>query len=62
MTRLSDAAGQAARSTGLPKATCMTLLEEGWTLVMDATGPTRWEEPRVRYGEPEDRNRLVLAV
>lgn len=38
-------AEQAARSCGLPKATCMTLLEAGWTLTMDAKGPTRWEQP-----------------
>ena len=61
MTRLSDAAEQAARTTGLPKTTCMTLLEDGWTLVMKMNEPSRWEEPP-RYGTVEDRTRLELIA
>lgn len=61
MTRLSEAAEQAARATGLPKTTCMTLLEDGWTLVKDITGPTRWEEPP-RYVNREDIARLELTA
>lgn len=42
---LGTAAEQASRSCGLPKATCMTLLEAGWTLVTDIKEPTRWVSP-----------------
>lgn len=62
MTRLSDAAAQAARTTGLPKVTCMTLLEEGWTLVAEMGKPTRWDEPAVRYGTAEDRQAAGLVA
>jgi len=42
---LGAAAEGAARRTGLPKATCMTLLEAGWTLIEDIKEPTRWVQP-----------------
>lgn len=45
---LGHAAEQASRSTGLPKATCMTLLEAGWTLVTDIKEPTRWVSPELQ--------------
>lgn len=45
---LSELAEAAARATGLPKATCMTLLSQGWTLVSDIGSPTRWESPLTR--------------
>lgn len=44
---LGMAADQASRTTGLPKTTCMTLLEAGWTLTMDTKEPTRWVSPVV---------------
>lgn len=45
---LATAAEQAARATGLPKTTCMTLLEAGWTLITDIKEPTRWLSPEAR--------------
>ncbi|QKO02821.1 hypothetical protein SEA_KELCOLE_69 [Microbacterium phage Kelcole] len=45
---LATAAEQAARTTGLPKTTCMTLLEAGWTLITDIKEPTRWLSPEAR--------------
>lgn len=48
---LATAAEQAARTTGLPKTTCMTLLEAGWTLITDIKEPTRWLSPEARVVE-----------
>lgn len=59
------AADHAVRATGLPKTTCMTLLEAGWTLVTDIKEPTRWLSPEARVVERitvTDHGGVVIAA
>ncbi|UVT31338.1 hypothetical protein SEA_MARCIE_76 [Microbacterium phage Marcie] len=62
---LATAAEQASRATSLPKTTCMTLLEAGWTLVTDIKEPTRWLSPEARVVERitvTDHGGIVVAA
>lgn len=42
---LGQLAKDASRMCGLPKATCMTLLEAGWQLESKMGEPTQWVSP-----------------
>ena len=52
---LRTAAKGAARRTGLPVETCVTLLDAGWTLVEDIKEPTRWVQELAAGQAPEAR-------